>query len=896
MTTVFVALVVVASGCSYTTVTLAPTVPPNAQASVVLADNGTLLTTLHAGENRTEITLDQVPQHVQDAIVAIEDRRFWNHAGIDLPAILRAMRRNIDEGEVVEGGSTITQQFVKNALLASDRTLDRKIEEATLSIQVEREYSKEEILEYYLNTVYFGAGAYGIEAAAKVYFGKPAEELDVPEGALLAGLVKAPSTNDPFVNGEGALRRRRLVLDAMVEEGYLTAEEGETFAAGDVELAAPDPETDYPAAYFVQEVKRFMLTHPAFGRTREERTRRLFTGGLTIETSLDLQLQSHAEHAAHLVLSDPANDPDTAIVSMDPSNGHVLAMVGGRDFFDGGPRSKFNLATQGRRPAGSSFKPLVLAAAIEEGIPVSQVYSAPSTIEIPVTNDTWEVENYGGSPGGWVDLTEATVRSYNTAYAQLVMDVGPADAVAMAAHLGVSSPLLAVPSAVLGANDVSALDMTAAYSTFANRGIRNDIHHELGVGGVVGPHCRLGEIHPSARRSSVVLDLPGVVGDGYLDRRWCRVHLAHRDALFDGSGEDQWFERRACRTPALCGEVELRPRSSVEEVAAADHRQHVAIGWVHRHDGCVRIVRGIRQHQVGSMLGMRLQLEVEAGLDREPTGEQAPRALLASSAECGVRQHEPLHFLHEVSGRIVGLRVRGREFDVASGKCFAFLRGQVTLLDHCVEHESATSQCPFPVHERVVCRRGLHQPGEQCTFWDVEFLCRLAEVHLGGSLDAISTGPEIDGVEVVLKDFLLRVLAFDLNRQRRLFDLPVECAVRGEECVFHELLCDGRTALDHLAFIDVTSHGPENGWQVDAGVIPETAVFDGYDGVLNVLWDLVERDLCPVLTCMESREQCAVVGEHHRCLCVRWDRRRQCHGRVRTAGGDDDESDEDRRH
>jgi len=545
MTTVFVALVVVASGCSYTTVTLAPTVPPNAQASVVLADNGTLLTTLHAGENRTEITLDQVPQHVQDAIVAIEDRRFWNHAGIDLPAILRAMRRNIDEGEVVEGGSTITQQFVKNALLASDRTLDRKIEEATLSIQVEREYSKEEILEYYLNTVYFGAGAYGIEAAAKVYFGKPAEELDVPEGALLAGLVKAPSTNDPFVNGEGALRRRRLVLDAMVEEGYLTAEEGETFAAGDVELAAPDPETDYPAAYFVQEVKRFMLTHPAFGRTREERTRRLFTGGLTIETSLDLQLQSHAEHAAHLVLSDPATDPDTAIVSMDPSNGHVLAMVGGRDFFDGGPRSKFNLATQGRRPAGSSFKPLVLAAAIEEGIPVSQVYSAPSTIEIPVTNDTWEVENYGGSPGGWVDLTEATVRSYNTAYAQLVMDVGPADAVAMAAHLGVSSPLLAVPSAVLGANDVSALDMTAAYSTFANRGIRNDPVYVTRVTGPEGEVIYQHDASPvRAIERSTADDVTAILQQVISRGTGVRARIGRPVAGKTGTGQnwgDAWF-------------------------------------------------------------------------------------------------------------------------------------------------------------------------------------------------------------------------------------------------------------------------------------------------------------------------------------------------------------------
>ena len=359
------AVSLLAAGCTYTTVRLAPSVPPNAQASVVLAADGTLLTTLHAGENRKEISLSEVPRHVQDAVVAIEDRRFWTHRGIDLRAILRAARTNLDEGAVVEGGSTITQQFVKNAMLAADRTLDRKIEEATLSIQVEREYSKEEILEYYLNTVYFGAGAYGIEAAAMVYFGKSASELTVAEGALIAGLIKAPSTYDPFVNGSGALARRQAVLQAMTDEGFLTPAEARRYSSSDIELIAPDPDQTYPAAYFVEEVKRFMLDHPAFGRTRDERIRTLFTGGLTIETTLDVAAQGEAEHAIELVLSDANTgggpcrawcvgagaDPSASVVTID--HRERLRVGDGRWsrlLRWPGPQSKFNLATQARRP------------------------------------------------------------------------------------------------------------------------------------------------------------------------------------------------------------------------------------------------------------------------------------------------------------------------------------------------------------------------------------------------------------------------------------------------------------------------------------------------------------------------------------------------------------------
>jgi 1A family penicillin-binding protein len=471
---VSLALVLFGSACTYETMDLTPALPDNAESSILLAADGSELTTLHGPENRTEIAYSIIPQHVIDAVVSIEDRRFFSHAGVDVRALLRATKANINEGGVVEGGSTITQQYVKNALLISDRTLDRKLQEASLAFQIEREYSKEEILGFYLNTVYFGSGAYGIEAAAQTYFAKHATELTVAEGALLAGLVKAPSNYDPYVDGEAALDRRGLVVRAMVETGALTEAEATAINAENIDLAAVDSDEIYPAAYFIEEVKRFIFGNEAFGETREERVNALFSGGLVVETTLDPALQQHAERAVELVLNDPDADPDAAVVTINPANGHVLAMVGGRDFFDGGPQSKFNLATQARRPSGSSFKPLVLAAALEEGISLATRYDAPATLDIPITNGVWEVENYEQSEGGNVDLTDATVYSLNTAYAQLVMDVGPADAVATARSLGVESPLLAVPSSVLGANDVSPLDMTTAYATIANQGVHNN--------------------------------------------------------------------------------------------------------------------------------------------------------------------------------------------------------------------------------------------------------------------------------------------------------------------------------------------------------------------------------------------------------------------------------------
>ena len=464
---------VVGSACTYQTIDLSPTLPPNAQSSVLLAADGTTLTVLHGIEDRVEVPLEAVPDHFVDAIVSIEDRRFFQHGGVDLRAIIRATLRNVDDGTISEGGSTITQQYVKNVMMLTDRTLDRKIYEASLAFQVERAYSKDEILEFYLNTVYFGAGAYGVQAASQTYFGKDVDELLPAESALLAGLIKAPASYDPYRYPDAAMGRRRLVLDAMVSNGRLDTTAAELIAGTPIHLSAPDADRSYPAAYFVEEVKQFIFDNDAFGATRQERVNLLFSGGLTIETTLDPQLQREAERAIDRVLIDPEGDPDVAVVTIDPANGHVLALVGGRDFFGEDPQAKFNLATQGRRPAASAFKPLVLAAALEEGTSLDAMYTAPSHLDVPITGSTWAVENYAGTDGGRVDLIDATVHSYNTVYAQLIMNVGPSDAMATARALGVQSPLLAVPSAVLGANDVTPLDMTTAYATLASGGIRH---------------------------------------------------------------------------------------------------------------------------------------------------------------------------------------------------------------------------------------------------------------------------------------------------------------------------------------------------------------------------------------------------------------------------------------
>lgn len=474
--TMLLAALAAIAGCSFTLPEVRVESLVEAESSTVYAANGLVVTVLHAEENRQSVAIAEVPEHVRLAVVAAEDRRFYDHHGLDVQALLRAGRADIVAGEITEGGSTITQQYVKIAVLEdTERTAGRKLREALLAVSFERDHTKDEILELYLNAVYFGHGAYGIEAAVQQYFAKPVGELTLGEAALLAGLIRAPERLDPWEQPIPVFGRRNRVLDRMVEEGFATEADAHAAKLEPLRLADPFPPSAdrYLAPYFLEEVKRQILDDPTFGPTPYARRQLLFTGGLAIHTTLDPRLQLLAEHAVDTVL--PQDDgPAAALVAIEPATGAVRAMVGGSDFFGSGEAARFNLATQGGRQVGSAFKPFVLAAALEQGVPLATRFAAPASISFSLPyGQIWNVSNYDGdSPAPDLDLVDATVRSVNTVYAQLIMAIGPQAAVDTAARLGVASPLQPFPSAVLGANDVTPMDMAAAYGTIANRGTR----------------------------------------------------------------------------------------------------------------------------------------------------------------------------------------------------------------------------------------------------------------------------------------------------------------------------------------------------------------------------------------------------------------------------------------
>ncbi|HVF52726.1 MAG TPA: transglycosylase domain-containing protein [Actinomycetota bacterium] len=474
-----------------------------AQTSGIYDSNGSLITTLHGEQNRTNIALRSMPKHLRNAVIAIEDERFYQHEGVDLKAIARALVSNAASGEIREGGSTITQQYVKNVIIApgktAEKTIERKITEAALSRQIEQRLSKDEILERYLNTVYFGEGAYGVEAAAQIYFSKHARELKLWEAATLAGLIKSPETYDPLKYPKAARERRNIVLDRMRDNGFIDGVDATDAQTKRLKLNPFKEKERYPAPYFVDYVQRLITFDNRFnvGKTVAERTRRLFQGGLKIYTTVDLEMQAAAEAAVSGVLT-YETDPHAALVAIEPETGHVKAMVGGRDWFTrlkedrfaklnlailaepdlgrvsvpGAKKNVFeNRAPGTGRQAGSAFKPFVLAAALEAGIPLSRVYPAPGTMTITIPGyEPWTPQNYEGGAYGAMSLLDATVNSVNVVYAQLIRDVGVQAAVDLAEAMGIRTPLEAVPSAVLGANPVNTLGMASAYGTFATNG------------------------------------------------------------------------------------------------------------------------------------------------------------------------------------------------------------------------------------------------------------------------------------------------------------------------------------------------------------------------------------------------------------------------------------------
>ncbi len=439
-----------------------PPIPPPPETSVLLDRDGNVLAKLHAGIDRTLIPLAKMPRHLRRAVIATEDADFFRHDGIDPSAIVRATWADVTTGSLSQGGSTITQQYVKNVLTGTERSIRRKVQEAILALKLERGSSKQEILEGYLNTVYFGHGAYGVQAAAQTYFGVDAERLTVRDSALLAGLIAAPSARDPFHHPDVAVRARNHVLDRMVTVGALDRDRADRLAATPLELVE-EPHVRSAAEHFLEYVRQGLVS--GYGSDA------LYRGGLRVRTTIDLSMQRAAERAirAHLPL---ASDPEAALVAIDPRTGEILSMVGGRNF----DRREFNLATQGLRQAGSAFKPFVLIAALERGISPLETRYGPSSLAIDdpfcrTDGGPWTVSNAGDQWAGTMSIEQALAGSVNTIFAQLTVEVGPEAVADVARRMGIRSKLSPVCSIGLGTSDVSVLDMTSAFATLAAEGV-----------------------------------------------------------------------------------------------------------------------------------------------------------------------------------------------------------------------------------------------------------------------------------------------------------------------------------------------------------------------------------------------------------------------------------------
>jgi penicillin-binding protein 1A len=437
-------------------------VPREVDGHIYASDGRTILATLRGGESRILVGTGDIAPIMQQAIVAVEDKRFYEHHGVDLRGIGRAVWADVTSKSVVQGGSTITQQFVKNSCVTSARTISRKLKEAALAWQLEQRWKKLRILTAYLNTIYFGNGAYGIQRAAQTYFNTSASRLTLPQAALLAGIPADPSRFDPVANPRTARARRLEVLKAMRAQDEISPRDLKRAArtplprAADVHL----PGIQGPAPYFVNYVKQQLIEK--YG------TRKVFGGGLNVQSTIDLRLQKLARQAIETVLKEP-NGPSAALVSIRPKTGEVVAMYGGDNF----RQSQFNLAVQGERQPGSSFKPFVLATALKQGIaPVTTFPSKP--VLIFIGDKYWPVSNYENDYIGSADLTTATVVSDNSIFAQLTRLVGPANVARTAHELGVTRRLNPYFAIGLGADAVSPLEMARAFSTFANDGRRVD--------------------------------------------------------------------------------------------------------------------------------------------------------------------------------------------------------------------------------------------------------------------------------------------------------------------------------------------------------------------------------------------------------------------------------------
>ncbi|MGQ0848922.1 MAG: transglycosylase domain-containing protein [Actinomycetota bacterium] len=488
--------------------------PDLSRVSRVYELGGQLLAELHDGRNSEPVPISEVPEVVKMAILAAEDKGFYEHDGVSFPAIASAALDNFRSGNT-RGGSTITQQVVKKVFVGDEVTIERKIKEAFIAAELERRFDKDEILEFYMNSVYFGAGAYGVKAAAREFYGKTLAELTLEEAATIAVLVRNPTLYDPRRRPDNVLERRNDVLDTMLEEEWITtlqAERAKARPLGVIEHVEFRGEAEHVTAEVLREL--LDLTNHRFdflGTTLEQRIIAVFGcpaddtncdggGGLRIETTIDLGLQQAANQlllswmpfypydenlnlCTQIFPTTPieqlstyaeANScaPTGALTMVDNTTGAVVVMASGLPF----EQSQFDLAVQGRRNPGSSFKPFGLVAALENGLTLGNTFSgaSPMILTCPTIcsddGNTWTVNNAGASTGR-ITLEEATSRSINTVYAQLSLKVGPEKVVDSAHRMGITSPLPAVPSIVLGTGAVSTLEMASAFSSFATNGL-----------------------------------------------------------------------------------------------------------------------------------------------------------------------------------------------------------------------------------------------------------------------------------------------------------------------------------------------------------------------------------------------------------------------------------------
>ncbi len=431
----------------------------------VYASDGSLLGSIPAERNREPVALGRMSPWLPRATVAIEDRRFWQHGGVDYVGIARAAWKDVTTGKAVEGGSTITQQLVRGLYTGREKTLSRKLKEACLAIKLARKWSKSKILDEYLNTTYYGNHAYGVEAAAQTYFSRHASQLTLLQAALLAGLPQAPSVYDPFHDPQAALDRRNEVLGAMLTNRVISARQyRQAIRSTTLRLEPGNIYSRIKQRYFFSYVTDQLVDKYGAETVRE--------GGLKVYTTIDPRLQRLAMKAMHDVLPDKT-DPAAAIVSVEPGTGAIRAMTA----VVRKARNQFNLAAQSARQAGSTFKTFVLASAIERGADPDSTYytSAPFTCDVGPWCDPakpWEVHTYGNTYSGSESVTRATLQSDNTVYAQLTLDVGPRYVWQMAHRLGVHlTPDKPVASIGLGSLAVSPLDMAAAYATFPALGV-----------------------------------------------------------------------------------------------------------------------------------------------------------------------------------------------------------------------------------------------------------------------------------------------------------------------------------------------------------------------------------------------------------------------------------------